>query len=311
MLADVEQAATGQPMLGQYISQLDELLSVKHMEVDGHLTNKFAQALGEAHFAVLCDENGVTLNRIPEVKGVKTPDFESAAAPGKLFFEVKTLSVVGGEDSIDEHVRDSVDVNLELEQKVRAGDRVAMVEGEITPYGHKVGFDTQILDVTNILIEKARQNIKPGQFAAGSTFLVLNLSMLPLPDGETGLLRPSYPDDRLFPTCVTGALWTMAFGKPGMLIQSEPEFEGKGCVEGELAKCGILSDEEYEYVKGILFVVHPMRGRPRVWALFRDFEEMTDNHPEVLEDVLKVAGTNWNDRTDMNGWQLGRRGEEQ
>lgn len=305
-LSEVEQAAVGQSMLEQYISQLDDLLSVKHMEVDGHLTNKFAQALGEAHFAVLCHEAGVRLNRIPEVNGVKTPDFESAAARGKLFFEVKTLSVAGGEDNIDEHVRDTMDVNLKLEQIVRAGERVAMAEGKITPYGRKVGFETPILDVTNVLIEKARQNIKPGQFATESTFLVLNLSMLPLPDGDTGLLRPSYPDNREFPTCVTGALWMMAFGKPGMLIQREPEFAGKDCIEGELVKCGILSDDEYKYVKGILFVVHPMRERPRVWALFRDFEDMNDNHPDVLDEVLKVVGKNWNNHADMNGWQLGR-----
>lgn len=305
-LSEVERAAANQPMLGQYIVQLDKLLGVKHMELDGQLTNKFAQALGEAHFAVLCNEAGVKLNRIPEVPGVKTPDFESAAVPGKLFFEVKTLSVAGGEENIDEHLRDSVNVNLELDQKVLAGQAVAMAEGVITPYGQKVGYETYILDTTNFLIEKARQNIKPGQFANENTFLVLNLGMLPVLDGDTGLLRPSYPDKRQFATCVTGALWTMAFGKPGMLIQSEPEFEGKDCIEGRLEKCGILSDDEYENVKGILFVVHSMNERARVWALFRDYEDMCDNHPTVLQEVLNLVGKNWNSHTDANGWQLGR-----
>ncbi len=304
-LSEVEQAAAGLPMLGQYVSQLDQLLDIKHMEVGGHLTNKFAQALGEAHFAVLCHDAGVGLNRIAEVQGVKTPDFESAGVPGKLFFEVKTLSVAGGEVNIDEHVRESVNVNIELERKVREGQTVAMAEGEITPFGEKVSFGTHVLDTTNFLIEKARQNIKVGQFATESTFLVLNLGMLPVSEGDTGLLRPSYPDNRLFPTCVTGALWTMAFGKPGMLIQSEPEFEGRDCIEGHLEKCGILADGDYDFVKGILFVVHSMTERARVWALFRDYEEMCDNHPNVVSEVIKLVGKNWNSHTDVNGYQLG------
>ncbi len=235
---------------------------------------------------------------------MKTPDFEARALPSKLFFEVKTLSVVDGEAGIGKAISDSVTANLDLEAKVRSGQQIAIAESEIAPYGKKVRFDTQILDVTHVLIEKARQNIKADQFANPNTFLVLNLSMLNLPVDEPCLLRPSYPDDRLFPTCITGTLWTMAFGKLGMLIQSEPEAEGKPCVEGELDKFGILKDPDFAAVKGILFVIHPLSSPPRIWALFRDFNEMSDNNGDVLEEVLKIVGKGWNDGVDTNGWQL-------
>ncbi|AGW91979.1 hypothetical protein N234_18230 [Ralstonia pickettii DTP0602] len=300
----VEQAAASSQQLREYAKQLGILLSQTNFELDPHLSNKFAQALGEAHFSLLCSNAGVPLRRIPEVQNLKTPDFEVDALPGKLHFEVKTLSVVGGEAGIGKAISDSVTANLELEAKVRSGQQIAIAESEVAPYGEKVRFETQILDTTHVLIEKARQNIKADQFANPNTFLVLNLSMLHLPGGELGLLRPSYPDDRLFPTCITGALWTMAFGKPGMLIQSEPEFEGKPCVEGELDKLGILKDPEFAAVRGILFVVHPLSKPPQILALFRNFDEISDDNGDVVEQVLKIVGKGWNDGVDTNGWQL-------
>lgn len=300
----VEKAAATTQQLDEYVRQLDKLLSEPHFETNAHFTNKFAQTLGEAHFSLLCSNAGVALRRIPEVQNLKTPDFESGALSGNLFFEVKTLSVVGGEAGVEQAITDSVDINLTLEEKRLRGDRVAIAEGEIAPYANKVRSDTRILDVTNVLVEKARQNIKADQFANPNTFLVLNLSMLNLPAGDMGLLRPSYPDNGLFPTSVTGTLWAMAFGKPGMLIQSEPEFEGKPCVEGEFTKMGILQDAEFTAVKGIVFVVHPLRKPARVCALFRDFEEMNEQSPDILAELQKVVGVAWNDSTDRNGWQL-------
>lgn len=303
-LTSVEQAAPNSQQLDEYAKQLEKLLSQPNFELDPHLNNKFAQALGEAHFSLLCSNSGVNLRRITEVKNLKTPDFEANALPGKLFFEVKTLSVVDGEAGIGKAISDSVIANLDLEAQIRNGQRIAIAESEVAPYGKKVRFDTPILDITHVLIEKARQNIKTEQFSNPNTFLVLNLSMLNLLTDKLGVLRPSYPDNQQFPTCITGTLWAMAFGKPGMLIQSEPEFEGKPCVEGELDKLGILRDPDFSPVKGILFVIHPLQEPPRIWALFRDFNEMNDNNEDVLEEVLKIVGTNWNDCVDANGWQL-------
>jgi hypothetical protein len=304
-LDEVEQAAPGNPTLEAYAKELGELLDAPNFELDSHRTNKFAQALGEAHFWLLCHKAGVALDRIPEQgkQGKKTPDFQSSTMPGKLHFEVKTLSVVGGDAGVSDAIVSAMDAQLDIERQRSAGRPVAMGVTEIAPYGQKRPGQGALLHATRVLIDKIRQNVKSDQFAGPNTFLVLNLSMLGPWEDTLRVLRPSYPQtEGLFPTSVTGQLWAAAFGRPEMIVQNEPEFEGKPCVEGDLDRLGVLW--ESPEIKGLVFVVHPLNEPAMVWALVRDFEQMNDHDQEVLEELMKLVGHDWNDAFDWNGFRL-------
>lgn len=304
-LDEVEQSAPGKPTLETYVGDLAELLKAPNFELDSHCTNKFAQLLGEAHFWLLCDRAGVALSPIPEQgkQAMKTPDFESTALPGQLHFEVKTLSVAGGDAGVSDAIGSSMDAQLDIERQQRAGKQIAIAASEISPYGQKKQGEGALLHATRALVDKIRQNVKTDQFARPNTFLVLNLSMLGPWEDTVRVLRPSYPETRgMFPTSVTGQLWAAAFGQLDMLVQNEPEFEGKPCVEGALARLGVLW--ERPEINGLVFVVHPLREPARVWALVRDFEKMSDEDQDVLGELLKLVGEEWNDAVDCNGFRL-------
>ena len=156
------------------------------------------------------------------------------------------------------------------------------------------------------LLEKIRQNLKPGQYSLGPTFLVVNLSMIPPFRTENMVLRPAYCDDYLFPKAVSGELWFVAFGRPGAPILGIPEFEGTKCVESTMEKLGILVDEEYSFLKGVLFIIHPWRRPAEIWGLERLglAEELSESNSSIVEVLRNLTGTNWNDEADTNGWQL-------
>ncbi|QRI92998.1 hypothetical protein JQN63_14430 [Delftia lacustris] len=295
-----------EPELQVFASKLSDLLDQPNFGVSPHLTNKFAQTLGEAHFWILSLGKGVPLTRIPEERNRKTPDFKYIKGDKPYFFEVKTLSVVGGDDGIAEALDSSLDAQIDLESQRKAGASVAMATSEAMPYGDKVGHDKPVSGTINTLLEKIRGNIKADQFANPNTFLVVNLSIIPPFTTEPKALRPAYPDDYQFPKAITGELWSVAFGQRGMPILGNPEFEGKPCVEEIFDKCGILMEEEYADVAGLLFMVHPWQRPSEIWGLFRsaDVSAYQDSQSTLLEVAMDLTGELWNDCTDTNGWRL-------
>ena len=303
----VEGAAKSAPTLIDYVDKLVTLIDHPNFALDGRLTNEFAQTLGEAHFFVLCLEKGVALTRIRE-QNHKTPDFRLNRDALSLFFEVKTLSVVDGQSGINRHLEDSLDAQIEIEEHLGAGKRVASAVSVVQPYGGKPyqrGKGT-ITAVIETLIEKTRQNIKLDQYSNANSFLVVNLSIISPFRTDNYVLRPAYCDDYLFRKTVTGDLWMLAFGKPGMLIHGVPEFEGKPGVEGFLDKCGILSDPEFDNIAGILLMVHPCQRPTEIWGLFNSqrYVQWEENNPDITTTIRTLTGDNWNDDMDSNGWTL-------
>jgi hypothetical protein len=305
-LAAVEANLSVIPELNSYERALDALMANSNFGVDGSLTDKFAQTLGEAQFLVMCHDKGVALRKIPEEKNKKTPDFGATFGSQSVFFEVKTLSVVSGALGIAAAQESSLDANIDIEAQLKRGDRIAIGTSEAQPYANKVESDKTILGVSNTLLEKARGNVKADQFASPNTFLVLNLSVIPPLVTEPKALRPAYPDDYMFPKALTGELWTVAFGNKGMLVLGTPTFEGKPCVEGIFDKVGVLVDAEYDSVAGLIFMIHPLRGPSQLFGLFRgkDWTRWSDYNGELVENLLRLIGKNWNDCGDSNGWQL-------
>lgn len=304
-LRSVETASLSNPVLVQYVNTMHEIVSRSNFALSADNTNEFSQLLGEAHFSLLCAERKISLERVPQGRH-KTPDFHYHTNQIDLYFEVKTLSVVDGSFGINRHLDNTLNDQIELERQMNTGKRVAIVSSVMQPYGNKPYINGTIFAVIKTLIEKISQNIKTGQFSNPLTFLVVNLSMLPPFCTDNRALRPIYCDNFMFNKCITGELWMMAFGQPGMLIHGNPGFEGKPSIEGIINKCGILADDNYADISGLFFMVHPWRRDPEIWGAFRseNYFQWEDSNPDLISALLSLTGNNWNDDKDSNGWQL-------
>jgi hypothetical protein len=301
----VSDASQRDKVLSEYNKNLLAIVSGNNFALDPDKTNEFAQILGEAHFYLLCGNKGITLTRVKEGND-KTPDFKFEKED--MYFEVKTLSVVTGGSGIKKSLLDSLDAQIDIEMQLKQGKRIATGISVVQPYGDKPyqkGKGT-ITAVIETLIEKTRQNIKPGQFPNDKSFLVLNLSIIPPFRTENYVLRPAYCDDYMFTKAISGELWMMAFAYPGTPVLCTPEFEGKPCVESILEKVGILNDPNFDMISGILFMIHPWRRDSEIWGLYNyeKYASWCDSKPEIIETLIALTKDNWNDDMDTNGWQL-------
>jgi hypothetical protein len=306
VIKEIEASAPGDQILENYIWSLIEIAESPGFVLDGNLTNYFMQLLGEAYFYLICKNNGIGLDRIKEQKRVKTPDFKYRNSEVPIHFEVKTLSVVGGAVGINKDLNDSLEAHANIAEQLSKGKSTAFGESVAQPLGAKPYEMGNITAAIDTLLEKTRQNIKSGQYNYPNTFLVLNLSCINTTSYENCILRPAYPDDYMFPKAVTGELWMVAFGRPGMLIHGNPEFEGNPCIEATFDKVGILADEEYEDISGLIFIIYPLSSSPETWGLFRnkDYNEWIDTNPGLLTILKDLVDNNFNDDLDANGWRL-------
>jgi hypothetical protein len=302
---EVSNSSQGDQVLSEYNQNLLEIVSENNFALNADKTNEFAQLLGEANFYLFCKNKGVILKRIKEGAN-KTPDFRFEDQD--MYFEVKTLSVVSGSSGIKKSLENSLDAQIDIEDQLKKGKRIATGISVDQPYGEKPyqkgkGTTTAVIET---LIEKTRQNIKSGQFPNGKSFLVLNLSIIPPFRTENFVLRPAYCDDYMFSKAVSGELWMISFAQPGAPILGIPEFEGKPGVETIMEKSGILNDPDYGYIAGILFMIHPWRKNSDIWGLYSydKFTTWEDNEPDVVKTLFSITGNNWNNDKDTNGWQL-------
>lgn len=298
----VSDASQLDSILAEYNQKLLKISSENNFSLDPDKTNEFAQLLGEAQFYLFCKNRGVNLERIKECNN-KTPDFKHVNQD--IFFEVKTLSVVSGGSGINNALEDALDAQIDIEKQLQSGKRVATGISVVQPYGEKPyqkGKGT-VTAVIETLIEKTKQNLKKEQFSNGVSFLVLNLSIIPPFRTENFILRPAYCDDYMFKKCISGELWMVAFARPGMPVLGMPEFEGKPCVESIIDRYGILVDQEYDFVDGILFMIHPWQRNAEIWGLFSydKYVSWKDNEPDIVNTLNSIVGNNWNDDKDTNG----------
>ena len=292
-------------VLTKYVTMLLQYTKDSSLSIDSNKTNEFAQILGEAHFYLLCKEKNIYLDKINESDD-KTPDFKHRDSD--IYFEVKTLSLVDGSKGIKQDLEASLDAKVLLDEQYRKGNVFTSAMSVFQPYGLKPyqQENGSISTVINTLIEKTKQNYKFGQFSNVNTFMVINLSILPPFRTDNNVLRPYYGDDILFNKSVSGELWMMAFAHPGMLVLGIPEYERKPCVECILGKSGILADDNYKNISGLLFMIHPLRREPEIWGLYRqeDYIHWNDNAPHIVNTLTALTSKNWNDSKDSNSWQL-------
>ena len=256
-LADVE-AYQGTELLASK-ERLRDMLADQDMGLDGRRTRKLIEELGEAHCHVVAMRRGLDLVKIPRKKGEKTPDFRHPGPP-TVYFEVKTPSVVHGEYRIQDTIGRAWDGCVNQRRQLDSGRRVAFAELVTVPYG-EVPNKERVTRVIEVLQDEIRNNLKRDQFSKGPTYLVCSLLLLH-PCGRTdGGLSPVYPSTDGYSAPLTGHLWMTAFSKPGMLVHSEPEFEGARGIEGTIHQPGILVGDEYDFVEGIIFVIYNLVRR--------------------------------------------------
>lgn len=278
-------------------NRLHDLLSDENMALDAHLSRKFIEELGEVHFHVVSKREGLDLVKIPERPDEKTPDFKICGGPD-VYFEVKTPSVVGGDFGMKQTMENSWQGRIELENKIEKGQRIALVEQVVAPYGN-VPHEKRLKCAITVLQNKIRSNIKQGQYLMGPTYLVCSLLVLHPYGGKTkSVLRPVFRSTADLPYYVSGHLWMTAFSEPGMIIHSEPEFAGSAAIEGKIEHAGILVGNDYSFIEGIIFVIYDFHGYSRMLCLVRSFDQIA--YP--VQGLVRLKG--WNDPTDSNGWQL-------
>lgn len=290
------QAAYAERRLRQLFKEPNWALDAKKLEA-------FFQLAGEVQFWMLAKARRVALERVPE-STEKTADLKMVgSAPGLPRFEVKTLSPSGGGWlNLAKMADDSFKAQLEIQSQISRGDRIAMAEHEISPHG-EIERGKEHTGMSKNLIDKCVGNIKTGQYAAAPTFMVVNLMLI---DGHftgTADLRPvaaGYPQRW---SVRTGTLWTVGFGSVGQLVHRIPEFEGLPGLEGQLGRQGVLSHPDFKVLAGLLFVVHPLRGKPKIYGLMRE-EDREGRGPHVVAAFDKLVGSRWNDELDSNGWKL-------
>lgn len=274
--------------------RLHRLLSKEHMALDGRLTTQFIEELGEAHFHVMASRSGLNLQKIPETKHEKTPDFQ-LRDNADIYFEVKTPSIADGEYAMRKDIKNSLRGHLDLQGQLDSGRRVALVEQVRAPYG-PARHENRLTHAITVLQKKIRNNLKRDQFAKGPTYLVVSLLLLHPYGGTDGVLRPVYRSRHNIKHYVSGHLWMTAFSEQGMLIQSEPEFKGASAVEGTTNQVGILVGDSYDFVEGIVFVIYNLNGYSRMVCLLRS--------DGLSDPLIALVGSRWNNRCDSNGWQL-------
>ena len=279
--------------------KLRRLFEEKDWLLDSIKLQQFVQLVGELQFWSFAEANGVELVHLGE-GDEKTPDFALKEHAHSLRFEVKTLSVQGGKFALDAMAEQSFETQLDLGRQLSEGKTVAVAWQEVAPHGPLARGSEQTL-MYRQLIDKIQSNVKPGQFATAPTCLVVNLSLIDTHFTDPAELRPivaGYPREW---SLATGGLWTLAFGEMDQPVHCEPEFEGKPAIEGTLGRQGILRHPDNHDVLGLFFLVHPLREKPNLYALWRyKDEDMWRLSGSAAEARFRLCESLWNDDRDSN-----------
>lgn len=292
-----------EPQASKAKSEIERIFKTQNWLLEPLLFQEFVQTVGEVQFWMMATERGVRLQRIPEQSG-KTPDFRLEGVSGSApCFEVKTLSVIDGVYNLQGMNEDSYQAQLLLSKQLAEGRQIAMALHEAAPHGNmKDG--KYLTTIIRNLIDKAKNNIKSGQYADAPTCLVLNLMLIDGYYNGNASLRPvafGFPQDW---QVRSGAYWNLAFGEPDHLVFGIVEFEGKPSVEGRLERLGIL--HAYPEIQALLLIVHPLDAEPIIYGLMRqsDDDKWLDEYKTMGEAFFALTGENWNDDGDTMGWRL-------
>jgi hypothetical protein len=305
-ICDVLKFIEQEPSASKLKEEIHGAMEESNWLLDPQKLETFVQAVGEAQFWRIARSEGVNLERIPEQgkNRTQTPDFRIAGLGDKApCFEVKTLSVVSSATNLKDMNEASYGAQLELSRQRKTGAPTAIAVHEVAPHGN-VKHGLAVTTIIRNLLQKATNNIKPGQYAAAPTCLVLNLLLIDGYCTGNANLRPivlGYPASW---NVMSGVYWNLAFGKTGHLVFGIAEFEGKASVEGELGREGILVANPD--IAALLLVIHGLSSDPILFGLKRESEEdiWSSERRDLATTFFKLVKNNWNDERDTNGSQL-------
>lgn len=291
-----------------YKNELINIMKNRYWTTDVEKINYFTQKIGEFIFYIICVNKELFIDRIKEQNDKNTPDFKIEQDHSNIFFEIKTPTYVCSIAHIKSDLEESLNNTIKLEHKIKNGAKAAFAEMCIDPYTYDNSKfrDKEMTKLITTLIDKAKNNLKKTQFE-DETFLVYNLSVLGITQIVPSVLCPVYQDNFRTNCLRSGELWSLGFISQGTPIYNEPEFEGASAMEGPLEdKCGILVDDNYRYVKGIIFMLydgtfHPDDGT-QLYGLLRNKDNF--GHDESIKLFKFLVGKNWNDEKNSNGYWL-------
>lgn len=248
---------------------------------------------------------GFSPKYVPTVPNKRTPDFECKTPDDlKFYVEVKSFDIVNGEFAQTTILSDGLDARINLEKQQNQGERVAISEQAISPYGEKIHSGSQVQGVIDTIGQKISSNFKQGQFNLGPTFAVAILDKLIVP-GRQCALSPYYHEE-IFQgsACVSGTLWASAYGQPGNLLLDAYEFEGKPTNSGISQKEGYFTEHLSHPAQGIIFFDQAF-SNPLVYGLVNGYAAKHSHWSmNKTEHVLDQICDAWNCETNANGYTL-------
>jgi hypothetical protein len=287
----------------------DEFIRRKRKSILNRLKNYeigFAQELHQ----VLCDYSeaatylslktkGLLLENIPEI-AKKTPDLKVNLKGEEFFIEIKTLGFSGGDESYIQAIEQGLDAQVSIEEQLKAGYTTAVAIISIDPLKRRkqdYSYSRQ-KDFIETITTKIDNNIKKGQFETGSTILLIDLSLIPIPADWKVNSIPIFPliKNKKLESLVSGILWHSAFAKENERIFSPIEFEGDANIKSALSIEGILN--KHDFIKALCFQVYNLREERKVVGFYRSKDE--DSIMPLLSSFCDFV----NDEMNTNGWRI-------
>jgi hypothetical protein len=238
------------------------------------------------------------IDRVKEVKGKNTPDFQITSNNKTFYIEMKTLGFADGDLNYVDAVNKGLESQISLEQQINNGRNVAIAETFISPffYSTKEESYNQLIQtrIIETIVNKINNNLKEEQFKDGKTILLIDLSLMLLPYDWKSNSVPIFQEN-LRKSMVSGIFWYSAFGKLDERIFSTIEFEGAKNIEGKLRVEGILNN--YPFIKALCFQTYNVSKERKVVGLHRSQDQ------EMIDILLPLCDF-LNDEFNTKGYEV-------
>lgn len=288
-----ECAAKENPVYAMKVSKMQAFVN-KPLKMD---INDFWRGLYneyiEAHAYWYCSRK-IYVERIPEAE-TNRPDYKIRFKNREYYLEIKSPfylnTILNYRNSQEEGMRASIDI----ETQQREGAAVAMSEQVFQPYNNgKADYKPNSkLSIIEGLINKAKQNYKPGQYDLGDTVLLIDLRQLGISTKPNHSALPVYIEKAMGKESIcSGELWSSAFSQIGDNVYYFPMDYPMGNIEGRIEHNGILI--EYPSIRGLVFQTESMNNDKSTlvgFAKAKDYEIL-----DLLEYLCDYYNDNENSR---------------
>jgi hypothetical protein len=286
-------------------------LHIAQEATDAALTRSLAQAFeafGEA-WAYRRLSRCLKISTIPE-GDEPGPDFRCELDGRDFFVELKTPDIVSGDLHHEQMMKAATEAQIDLDEQVRSGKRVAMVAGCIDPFRKPGDASYDPTDLTlpiKTLRDRVRASFEASQFSLGPTFALMFVARYPipgnrraiLPDYKVGGMWASVPDDRQ-----SGVIWQAGFGQAGTVIRNLTE------PKHTLSGTPFLLDPGRPFPGAAFIAMKEIHegsavGTTECWGLLdRKGTQPKGWHVNDSEAVLNAVCDVWNDGEDSRPkWQ--------